>query len=73
MAIERIDSEFCIGCGNCESSCPVDVIRIDEASKKAYIAYPEECMLCCWCLTECAQNAITVTPVKTSPLFSSWG
>ena len=36
MAIERIEHEACIGCGICVDSCPVDVIRLDEATGKAY-------------------------------------
>ena len=73
MAIEKINSDLCNGCGKCEKCCPADVIRVDKENKKAFIAYPEECMLCLWCLCECPQNAITVSPIKTSPLFLSWG
>lgn len=30
MTIERIDSDLCVGCGVCVSSCPTDVIRLDD-------------------------------------------
>jgi len=73
MAIEKIDRDRCIGCGNCERCCPADVIRIDEESTKALIQYPEDCVMCFWCLTECSQNAITMSDQKTSPYFTSWG
>ncbi len=73
MAIEKIDHELCNGCGICVNSCPMDVIRMDEESKKAVIQYPEECMLCEFCSTYCPTNAIYLTPRKESPLIISWG
>jgi NAD-dependent dihydropyrimidine dehydrogenase PreA subunit len=73
MAIEQIDLELCNGCGICVSSCPADVIRMDKESKKAVIRYPQDCIICCWCLAECSQKAILFSPVKTSPLLTSWG
>ena len=73
MAIEKINAELCIGCEKCVNCCPADVIRMDKKSNKASIEYPQDCMLCLWCMAECDQNAITVSPEKTSPLFSSWG
>ena len=30
MAIERIDTELCVGCGVCLNSCCMDVVRIDD-------------------------------------------
>ena len=73
MSIERIDSGLCTGCGICVNSCPMDVIRIDRESKKAVIKYPEDCMLCEWCALDCPENAIYVSPVKSSPVMVSWG
>jgi len=73
MAIEQIDPGLCNGCGTCVESCPADVIRMDAASKKAVIRYPQDCVVCCWCIAECPQGAILLTPVRTSPLFTSWG
>jgi NAD-dependent dihydropyrimidine dehydrogenase PreA subunit len=73
MAIERIDEEICIGCGDCVNSCPMDVIRMDDESGKAVIRYGEDCMICDQCALDCPVDAITVTPHKTTPFITSWG
>lgn len=73
MAIDKIDQELCNGCGMCVNSCSMDVIRMDDEGKKAIIKYPEDCMLCGWCLEDCPTNAIHVSPGKTFPLMVSWG
>jgi len=74
MAIERIAPVLCNGCGICVKSCPADVIRMDKSSKKAVIRYPEDCVVCCWCIAECPEDAVFISAdVKTSPLFTSWG
>lgn len=74
MAIERIDPALCNGCSKCVKSCPADVIRMDIKTSKAIICYPEDCVMCCWCIAECPQGAVFIsTVVKTSPLFTSWG
>ena len=72
MSIERIDPELCSGCGICINSCPVDVIRMDEAGKKAVIKYPEDCMCCGFCEYDCPKDAIYVSPEKCTPLMVSW-
>jgi len=74
MAIDRINHELCNGCGICVNCCPADVIRLDPLIKKAIIQYPEDCVVCCWCIAECPQGAVFVSAaLKTSPLFTSWG
>jgi NAD-dependent dihydropyrimidine dehydrogenase PreA subunit len=72
MTIERIDDKLCNGCGICVNSCPMDVIRRDEESKKAVIKYPEECMCCAYCELDCPQQAIYVSPERHSPLIVGW-
>ena len=60
LAIDKIDPELCNGCGICVKYCPMDVIRMDEEGKKAVIKYPEDCMLCGFCL-DCPQKAINIS------------
>jgi NAD-dependent dihydropyrimidine dehydrogenase PreA subunit len=50
----------------------MDVIRMDEAVKKAIIRYPEECMCCAYCELDCSEHAIYVSPEKYAPLMVSW-
>ena len=73
MAIESIDSALCAGCGICVDTCPMDVIRMDDDSGKAFIKYPNDCIICEWCAQDCPEKAITVTDGKTSRFIRSWG
>jgi NAD-dependent dihydropyrimidine dehydrogenase PreA subunit len=73
MAVERIEPNLCIGCGTCFDSCYADVIRMDKESGKAVARYPQDCVLCAWCIVGCPVNAIVFTPGRTSPVFTSWG
>lgn len=57
--IASIDAKKCVGCGSCVNRCPLDVIRLNE-QKKAYIAYPEDCMTCYICERYCPAGAIYV-------------
>jgi NAD-dependent dihydropyrimidine dehydrogenase PreA subunit len=72
MTIERIDPELCNGCGICVNSCTMDVIRMNEASHKAVIRYPEECMSCAFCELDCPEKAIYVSPERYEPLMVGW-
>lgn len=73
MSIERIDVDLCTGCGLCVDACPMDVIRMDEKGEKAVIKYPQDCMLCLYCESDCPVNAIYVSPVLTERPILSWG
>jgi len=66
MGIKRIDEVLCTGCGICVDDCPMDVIRMDEKTNKAYVAYPGDCMVCFQCEEICPENAVelTVEPVR---------
>ncbi|MBN1627043.1 MAG: 4Fe-4S binding protein [Deltaproteobacteria bacterium] len=73
MAVERIDTDRCIGCELCFKTCYADVYRMDREKKKAVVKYPEECVLCCWCIALCPVDAIVFTETKTVPPMTSWG
>ncbi len=73
MAIERIDQEKCVGCGQCFETCYAGVIQMDEVKQKAVANYPQDCAVCCWCVALCPAQAVVFTPVKMVPAFTSWG
>jgi NAD-dependent dihydropyrimidine dehydrogenase PreA subunit len=73
MAIQEVDQEKCIGCGQCVKACAVDVIRMDKEAKKAYLAYPQDCMMCELCLFYCPVDALVFTPEKKRDVIVSWG
>ncbi len=74
MAIKKIDSEICIGCGKCILNCPMDVIRLDKKSKKAFVVYPEDCQFCHICRNLCPVNdAILITSYKDERPMVGWG
>ncbi len=62
MTVERIDENLCNGCGICVDDCSMDVFRLDEAIKKAYIKYGRDCMTCYMCEMVCPTKAIYVSP-----------
>lgn len=53
-----VDSDKCIGCGECVDVCPVEVYELQEG--KAVPVHEEECLGCESCVEVCEQNAITV-------------
>jgi NAD-dependent dihydropyrimidine dehydrogenase PreA subunit len=68
MAIEKIDEGLCIGCEICVDDCPMDVIRLDEEKRKAYIAYYPDCCVCFQCMTNCPVEAISVSSLSPRKL-----
>jgi NAD-dependent dihydropyrimidine dehydrogenase PreA subunit len=59
----EVDEEKCIahkGCTVCVDVCPLDVLRINEITQKAYMAY-DECWYCMPCQADCPTGAVTVS------------
>ena len=73
MAIEKIDPNTCIGCGTCKLVCSSDVIALREEDGKAYVKYPEDCIVCLFCEQECPTQAIYVSPTHDSKQLQAWG
>lgn len=70
MPVEKIHG--CIGCTNCVSACPTDVLRMDPESGQAYIAYVDACQICHLCRLSCPVDAITLTPDRFLKPTVSW-
>ncbi len=56
----KLDERACVGCGMCEIVCPHRVMVVEN--HKAKVVDLDGCMECGACATNCAVNAITVTP-----------
>lgn len=65
--IRNIDEQRCSGCRICVDACPEDVLRFDEGKKKAYAAYPDDCIGCCVCGWFCPKKCIDVTMESAIP------
>ena len=69
MPIEKIDPDLCNGCEICVDSCPMDVIRFDEKTRKVNARYPEDCIACYNCEFDCPTKAIYVSPQRGRPVI----
>jgi NAD-dependent dihydropyrimidine dehydrogenase PreA subunit len=67
MGIKKIDEELCVGCGICSDNCPMDVIRLNEGTKKAFISFGGDCATCYSCEADCPTHAIHVSPEVSKP------
>jgi NAD-dependent dihydropyrimidine dehydrogenase PreA subunit len=67
-----IDLEKCKGCKTCVNACFADVLRWNEAVKKPFAAYPEDCVWCLACEAACPAQCIEVVPNIPAPLRSSY-
>lgn len=51
----KIDTEKCIGCGNCAQECPVECITEKDGK---FVINADECVDCGACEGACASEAI---------------
>jgi 2-oxoglutarate ferredoxin oxidoreductase subunit delta len=65
LATERA---FCKGCGLCVSSCPVEILRVDNKNK-ILVTDIAKCVFCGLCEARCPDFAIWI--VKES-LTNAW-
>ena len=72
MGITKIDTRLCSGCGICAERCPMDVIRMNQETKKAFIKYLRDCQSCFLCERECPEDAIIVMPFFERRVPPAW-
>ncbi|MFC1888023.1 indolepyruvate ferredoxin oxidoreductase subunit alpha [Candidatus Cloacimonadota bacterium] len=54
-----VESRRCVGCGDCENVCPVNVIEIVDGKS---VIDPELCIKCDLCVKICTYDAIRKSP-----------
>jgi NAD-dependent dihydropyrimidine dehydrogenase PreA subunit len=64
MAIRQFFVEKCTGCGICVACCPMDVLRLNESTRKAEIKYPKDCVACWGCESFCPRGCFDVSPER---------
>jgi len=56
MVAPEIDTEKCVGCGECVDECPTDAVEL--VGGKAVIVRPDDCTYCTDCESICPYEAI---------------
>ena len=56
-----VETEKCIGCGECVDICPMEVYELQD--EKSVPVNVEECVGCESCIEVCEQEAITVREI----------
>ena len=72
MGIRKIDYQLCNGCGICVDECPMDVLRMDERTKKPLIKYLRDCQSCFLCEIDCPVDVIYVMPNRERRVPLPW-
>lgn len=72
MGIQKIDQKLCTGCEVCVDDCPMDVIRMNEETGKAYVAYPGDCHSCLQCEESCPVDAVDMKVELARQLWFSY-
>jgi NAD-dependent dihydropyrimidine dehydrogenase PreA subunit len=72
MGVRKIDVALCNGCGICVDYCPMDVLKMDEKSQKAFLKYVRDCQSCFLCERECPEKAIFCVPVYERRIPLPW-
>ena len=60
VATLKLDSEKCVGCGECLRVCPHGVLELNGA--KAVVKDADDCIECGACAMNCPMNAVSVNP-----------
>lgn len=72
MGVRRVDISLCNGCGICVNVCPMDVLRMDQESNKAFIKYLRDCQSCFLCERECPEDAIRCVALHERRVATAW-
>ena len=64
MGIKLIDYGLCTNCGIWVEHCAMDVLRMDNKTRRPFIKYIRDCQSCFICERDCPEGAIYVTPFR---------
>ena len=59
MYVITVDEDTCKGCGDCSSTCPVEMFAV-SAMKAQVAGNPDDCLGCESCVSVCATGSITL-------------
>lgn len=61
----RVEVSWCSGAGECASVCEVGVFTTD-AGGRCTVVHDELCFGCMACVSQCAENGVSVSPSDAS-------